>query len=191
MFINLLPAAFRWLYFTKKKYLWLCYKICKMLEHRKPWKTLGKKKAGWTATALSSQPTCEDINRHQTSQVQTQKISQGAQEGCKVLNSPAPSDVVILVVFLPGEDLINAEKQTRSVRWRGCCGVRTVAHWTHPPVGRKRSCGKEANRSHGRVSLTPPWTRDLTFRLLPITSARHLAHVPQSAHAHAALCGAV
>lgn len=50
---------------------------------------------------------------------------------------------------------------------------------------------KKANRSHGRVSLTPPWTHDLTFRLLPITSARHLAHIPQSAHAHAVLCGAV
>lgn len=49
---------------------------------------------------------------------------------------------------------------------------------------------KKANRSHERVSLTPPWTCDLTFRLLPITSARHLAHIPQSAHAHAALCAA-
>lgn len=113
-----------------------------------------------------------------------------------------PSDVlVILLAFLPGEDLINAEKQIPCVLWRGCCGVRTVAHWTHPPGGRKRRCGREkkskkirkhkqkkANRSHGRVSLTPPWTCDLTFRLLPITSARHLAHIPQSAHAHVALC---
>lgn len=145
----------------------------------------------WRGKVLNRQPACEDINRRETSQVQTQKRSQGAAEGCKVLNSPAPSDVVILVVFLPGEDLINAEKQTRSVQWRGCCEVRTVAHWTHPPVGRKRSCGKKANRSHGRVSLTPPWTRDPTIRLLPITSARHLAHIPQSAHAHAALCGSV
>lgn len=39
---------------------------------------------------------------------------------------------------------------------------------------------KKANRSHGRVSLTPPWTRDLTLRLLPITSARHLAHIPRT-----------
>lgn len=171
---------------TKKKHLIFSFccaiKIVKRLS-------IKQEKKSWTA--LNSQPSCEDINRHQTSQIQTQKISQGAEEGCKVLNSPAPSDVVMLVAFLPGEDLINAEKQTRSARWRGCGGVRTVAHWTHPPVGRKRSCGKKANRSHARVSLTPPWTRDLTFRLLPITSARHSALVPRSAHAHVALCGAV
>lgn len=65
---------------------------------------------------LKRQPACGDINRRETSQVQTQKRSQGAEEGCKVLNSPAPSGVVIPVVFLPGEDLINAEKQTRSVQ---------------------------------------------------------------------------
>lgn len=56
----------------------------------------------------------------------------------------------MLVVFLPGEDLINAEKQTRPVQWRGCCGVSTVAHWTHPSVGRKRSCGKKSKQE--------PWT---------------------------------
>lgn len=97
--------------------------------------------------------------------------------------------MVILVSFLPGGDLINAEKQTGcAVRSRGCCGVRrTVALRTHPPVGRKRSCGEKANRGRGRVSLTPLWTRDLTFRLLPITSARHLAHIPHSDHAHVAL----
>lgn len=125
----------------------------------------------------------EDKNRLQTSQVGCkQKISQGAEAGCKVLNSPAPSDVVILVIFLSGEDLINAEKQTRCARWRSYCGARTVAQDTS-------SCRKEtelcvyvcacvggSNRSHGRFSLTPPWTPDLTFRRLLITSAWHLAH---------------
>lgn len=84
-----------------------------------------------------------------------------------MLNSPAPSDVVILVVFLPGEDLINSEKQTRSVRWRGCCGARTVAHWTHPPVGRKRSCGKKS-KQEPRTGLFNPAVNPRPY--LPTTS---------------------
>lgn len=35
-----------------------------------------------------------------------------------MLNLQIPCDVVISVVFLPGEDLIKAEKQTGSARWR-------------------------------------------------------------------------
>lgn len=74
-----------------------------------------------------------------------------------------------------GEGLIRAAKQTACARLRGCCSVRPL--WPpgpHPPVGRKRGGGGGgggANRSRSRASLTPPWTRDLTFRRLPITSA--------------------
>lgn len=112
------------------------FKICKILEH----KTLEKnswKKLDWPQQPWISQSEIYiDTGLHNIGF--KQKSSQGAEP--KNLNPPTPCDAVILVVFLPGEDLINAQKQTRSARWRGCCGVRTVAHRTHPPVGRKRSC---------------------------------------------------
>lgn len=82
---------------------------------------------------------------------------------------------------------ITAQKQTG----RACSVSRVcaVAGGRADPAscGRKRTCEKEANKSRARPSLTPPWTRDLTFRLLPITSAWHLAHIPPRAHAPA-LC---
>lgn len=52
--------------------------------------------------------------------------------------------------FPAGEDLINAEKQTGSVRWRGCCGVRTVATLD------TSSCRKETEL--WKKSKQEPWT---------------------------------
>ena len=104
------------------------------------------------------------------------------------------SDVVILVVFLPGEDLINAEKQTESVQWRGCCGVRTVALWTHPPVGRMRSCGKKKkSKQEPWMGLFNPAVNPRPY--LPTTShylcTTFSPHTAERTHAHAVLCGSI
>lgn len=54
-------------------------------------------------------------------------------------------------------------------------GEAAVAPGTHPPGGRKPGGG---GRSRAWGSLTPPWTRNLTFRRLPMTRARRCARRP-------------
>lgn len=66
---------------------------------------------------------------------------------------------------------------TRSKTNSLCAFVRLLLGEAAVAAGATSSCRKEvgggggANRSRSRASLTPPWTRDLTFRRLPITSA--------------------
>lgn len=162
---------------TKKHTFNLCFaiKCVKCLNI----KTLKKSLRKTNMEKLQQPWTCEDINRPDFTS-KHKRFLRGVEEGCKVLNSPAPSDVVILVAFLPGEDLINAEKQTRSVRWRGCCGVRTVAHWTHPPVGRKRSCGKKSKQEPWTGLFNPavnPWPYlPTTSHYLCTTFSPHTTH---------------